>query len=119
MVSMKVKRQRREHISMLLYTIFIDENRLSPLSHFVMARLHWAECHSECFPNMNVGVLGAKHSVYSRSILAVRFRTDVYGTAFGSSKNVCANYDMSVRKLLYVGAQIMVCCWANYYIYLR
>jgi hypothetical protein len=26
-----------------------------------------------------------KHSVYSRSILAVRFRTDVYGTAFGSS----------------------------------
>ena len=29
-----------------------------------------------------------KHSVCSTSILAVRLRTDAYGTAFGSSKNV-------------------------------
>jgi hypothetical protein len=36
----------------------------------VMARLHWAECHSECFPNINVGVLGA-NKPYSGSIRCI------------------------------------------------
>ena len=55
-----------------------------------MARSHWPECHSVCFSNRNLGVRGANgsYSVCSRSILAVRLRTDAYGTAFGSSKNV-------------------------------
>jgi hypothetical protein len=49
----------------------------------LMARLHWAECHSEMFSEYECWCSGSertvfgKHSVYSRSILAVRFRTDV------------------------------------------
>jgi hypothetical protein len=42
----------------------------------------------ECWCSGSERTIFGKHSVYSRSILAVRFRADAYGTAFGSSKNV-------------------------------
>ena len=37
---------------------------------FIMARSHWPECHSVCFPNRNLGVRGANES-YSGSIRCV------------------------------------------------
>ena len=48
-----------------------------------MARSHWPECHSVCFPNMNLGVRGAdgSYSGSSRCVLAVRLHTDAHGTA--------------------------------------
>jgi hypothetical protein len=45
-----------------------------------------------------------KHSVYSRIILAVLFRTDVYGTAFGSSKNV-----LRMFKIIFIDLPNVAC----------
>ena len=50
----------------------------------LMARSHWPECHSVCFPNRTLGVRRANGS-YSGSI---RYVLGAYGTAFGNSKNV-------------------------------
>jgi hypothetical protein len=44
----------------------------------------------ECWCSGSERTVFGKHPVYSRSILALRFRTDAYGTAFGSSKMCCA-----------------------------
>ena len=37
-------------------------------------------------------IIFGKHSLCSRSILAVRVRTDAYGTAFGSSKKLLCTF---------------------------
>jgi hypothetical protein len=66
--------------SIYMMTVFILPN-----SPFTLGRM-FSEYESWCSGSKRT-VFG-KHSVYSRSTLAVRFRTDACGTALGSSKNV-------------------------------
>ena len=69
-----------------------------------MAGSHRPECHSVCFPNRNLGVRGANgSSVCARSILTVRLRTEAYGTAFGSFKNVLCMF-----KIIFIVASICI-----------
>ena len=60
------------------------------LIYTLMARSHWAECHSVCFPNRNLSVRGANGS-YSGSIRCVP------GTAFGSYNDV-----LCIFKIIFI-----------------